>query len=97
MELELFRDPTKDGCTLGSLSINGIFECYSLEPPLTGPAPVAIPALIYPVTLGWSAHFQRIVPHITNVPGREEIEIHWGNYVTNTKGCILWASKRTKR
>lgn len=96
MELELYRDPTKDGFTLGSLSINGIFECWSLELPLTGEGPVAIPALIYPVTLGWSAHFQRIVPHITNVPGRDEIEIHWGNYVTQTKGCVLVGEHKDK-
>lgn len=89
MELELYRDPSKCGITLGQLSINGIFECYTLERPLTGEAIVAIPALVYPVTLGWSKHFQRIVPRINDVPGRSDIEIHFGNFVTNTTGCIL--------
>lgn len=97
MKLELYRDPTKDACTLGKLSINGVFECFTLERPISGAGIVAIPATgegAYPVTLGWSAHFQRVVPHINNVPDRTEIEIHWGNWVTNTTGCVLVGEER---
>lgn len=89
MELELYRDPSKDGCTLGRLAINGVFECYTLERPIEGDGIVAIPEGTYPVVLGWSAHFQRVVPRINSVPEREDIEIHFGNWVTNTTGCIL--------
>lgn len=89
MELELFRDASANGCTLGRLSINGVFSVYTLEPPIADAEVIAIPQGTYPVTIGWSAHFERMVPHVNNVPDRTEIEIHFGNYVTNTKGCIL--------
>lgn len=29
------------------------------------------------------------MPHIQNVPDRSEIEIHIGNYLTDTDGCVL--------
>jgi len=76
--------------TQGQLDIDGIFQCYTLEPP-KGPsyaAPFCIPLGTYPVRMGWSNHFQRIVPHILDVPGREYIEIHPGNFPRNTEGCL---------
>lgn len=42
-----------------------------------------------------SPHFTSIfgreikVPHLQNVPGRSDIEIHMGNYPEQTKGCII--------
>lgn len=97
MELELWRDPTQDGCTLGRLAINGVFECWTLERPISGDGIVlAISEGTYPVTLGWSEHFQRIVPRINNVPGRYDIEIHFGNWVTNTTGCVLVGEHKDK-
>ena len=89
MKLALLRDQPDTICTLGTLYTDGVFECYTLEPPLTGNGVVAIPEGIFPVILAWSKHFQKVVPHLLNVPGRQYIEIHWGNYVTNTLGCIL--------
>jgi hypothetical protein len=30
MELEVYREATANGCTLGKLSVNGVFRCYTL-------------------------------------------------------------------
>jgi hypothetical protein len=34
-----------------------------------------------------------MTPHL-DVPGRSEIELHGGNYATDSEGCILCAEKR---
>ena len=34
-------------------------------------------------------HFGRIMPLLMDVPGHQGIEIHWGNYPDNSRGCIL--------
>lgn len=38
---------------------------------------------------GW--HF-----HITGVPGRKLILIHWGNFYINTRGCVLFGDDFAK-
>jgi hypothetical protein len=30
-----------------------------------------------------------LVPEVLDVPNREEIRIHWGNWASDTIGCIL--------
>lgn len=85
MTLTLQRDsPTLGGAILGTLSINGLFECYTLEGAL-----VEIPAGWYPVTITKSERFGRMLPLIENVPGRSGIRIHPGNSTQDTEGCIL--------
>jgi len=49
----------------------------------------AIPLGRYTVTLWNSPHFGRMMPLLQGVPGRSSIEIHWGNDVEDTRGCIL--------
>lgn len=90
MELLLQRQPSDRVCTLGRLSIDGVPECYTLELPIgDGGKGCAIPAGRYPVTVAYSPHFGHTVPHVNNVLGRSEIEIHNGNVPANTDGCIL--------
>ena len=36
-----------------------------------------------------SPHFKRDLPELLDVPGRDQILIHAGNYVSDSKGCIL--------
>ena len=36
----------------------------------------------------FSPHFDRMMPHVTNVPGRTAIEIHPASYPKNILGCI---------
>lgn len=104
MNLLLQRDAPDSVCTLGELFVDGAHECFTLERLPFDPenpatwqygAKCCIPPGIFPVTVGWSAHFERMVPKIENVPGRTLIEIHWGNLVSNTLGCILVGEEKS--
>lgn len=91
MKLTLFRRKTLATGTLGVLSIDGIFECFTLERPTEpsgGPAPFCIPVGTYRIALIFSHHFQMIVPSLMDVPGRTDIEIHPANWISDLLGCI---------
>ena len=97
MQLELFREPTVDGVTHGKLSVNGVFECYTLEDAIRDHkllAETAIPPGSYKVTIDRSQRFQKMLPHVLNVPGYEGIRIHSGNTIDDTEGCILVGNYR---
>ena len=94
IELLLERAPSAHGCTLGRLSINGIFFCYTLED-VVRPAGVkvagetAIPAGVYPVTIERSPTFRMLTPRLHEVPGFEGVLLHPGNGPKDTRGCVL--------
>ncbi len=99
MELQLIRSIFTEQSTIGLISVNGVFECYSLENPpaptaILGPEHVAIPYGKYRVDIRWSNRFKRMVPGLIDVPGRTDIEIHIGNAVKDTHGCILVGRER---
>lgn len=90
--------------TIGEMSIDGRFICYSLEdkcrenPKTDAPFEVvfekvqgetAIPQGVYEVIIDMSMRFGREMPHLLNVPGFTGIRIHAGNKPTHTEGCIL--------
>lgn len=95
MNLLVFRDILDPGFTAGILSINRVFECFTLEdadavregPKI--PGKTAIPAGKYRLNLDMSVRFKRMMPHIMNVPNFEGIRIHAGNVAEDTEGCIL--------
>ena len=82
--------------TVGEMRLDGAFFCFTLEPRAdqTQGKPYCIPAGQYPVTLAMSARFQMITPHVMDVPGFSEIEIHPGNFPKDTEGCCLVGSVR---
>ena len=47
-----------------------------------------IPEGEYPCIIAPSEHFQRLMPHLLNVPDRDGILIHPANYVSQLEGCI---------
>jgi hypothetical protein len=53
-----------------------------------------IPVGTYSIKMVWSTRFDRPTPHLLDVPGRTEIELHGGNKATDSDGCILCAEKR---
>lgn len=99
MVLELVRRKFTDKSTIGDLFLNGVWQCYTLEdcyrPGDIWKVKVAgetcIPEGKYDLTLDFSERFQRIMPHILNVPNFEGIRMHAGNTNADTEGCILVA------
>lgn len=100
MTLHLRREPSRHGATLGTLMIDGAFECYTLEDEIREqpgiavaawkvPAQTAIPSGTYQVQITPSRRFHRLLPMLLNVPGFTGVRIHPGNVITDTEGCIL--------
>lgn len=97
MNLLLIRDTFSPSFTLGKLFIDGKFECETLEDcdrklEQGGeklPGRTAIPRGTYPITVDFSNHFARYLPHVLNVPQFEGIRIHCGNTDKDTEGCVL--------
>ena len=84
MELTLQRTKKCEDFTRGTLSIEGIPFCDTLEPGRT-----AIPEGRYPLYVTRSPKFGRWLPLVNHVPGFEGIRIHAGNTAEDTEGCIL--------
>jgi len=84
----------------GTFSVDGQQKYFTLELPelfegqANVPDKTCIPAGSYPVVRLWSGHFDRMMPHLTGVEGRSEIEIHFGNYPHDVLGCMLIGNKR---
>ncbi len=100
MHILLTRTNKNEQATLGDLSIDGRPECHTLEDRVreVSGQPVAswkvqgataIPIGTYQVVIDFSNRFQRLMPHLLDVPGFTGIRIHKGNTDKDTEGCIL--------
>src|ERR1700741_2672586 len=92
MEIKLIRDTYTDNSTIGKLFINGVFFCDTLEDKVRAikiPKITAIPAGRYELAMTWSDHFQQVMPLLLNVLNYVGVRIHWGNYSTESDGCVL--------
>lgn len=94
MTIALLREHSTPDGTLGRLSVNGLFLCYSLEPDEDRAAHPAIPAGTYQLGVRLSPKFGHVVPIVLDVPGRSLIEVHPGNRDIDTDGCILLGMSR---
>lgn len=79
-----------DRPTMGGLTAGG-FSLYTLEDPWKDNQKnvSCIPVGKYQVTIDISNRFQRPMPHILDVPGRDGVRIHPGNRDVDTEGCVL--------
>jgi hypothetical protein len=90
VQLTLERFNFTDKSTIGSLAIDEKPFCWTLELPIGDGGPgSAIPAGTYKVVTYPSPKFGRLMPLLVDVPGRSNIEMHWGNSPEDTDGCIL--------
>lgn len=97
MKLILHRQIFSDKSSVGTLYVNGLKECHTLEDKdrrlEEGGEKVygetAIPRNTYKVVITYSNRFKQPMPLLVDVPGFEGIRIHPGNTDQNTEGCIL--------
>jgi len=97
MKLNLKRLHKTDKSTIGELSIDGKFECYTLEDVERAEkvfGKTAIPKGTYEVIMTMSNRFKRMMPLLLNVPGYEGVRIHSGNKAEDTEGCLLLGKTR---
>lgn len=100
MRVRIVREHTGDDGTPGTLTVEGEgFTCRTLELPWRGNrrGVSCIPAGTYPARLSWSPKRRRRLYELAQVPGRDDVQIHAGNYAGDTaqgyrsdvEGCIL--------
>lgn len=97
MKLLVQRELFSDTSSIGSLYIDGVKECHTLEDrdrhledggeKVYGET--AIPRGIYKVIITFSNRFKKPMPLLVDVTGFEGVRIHPGNTDQNTEGCIL--------
>jgi hypothetical protein len=106
IELFLKREHLHELATLGQITRDGKLVCYTLEDKdrgLTNETPLsevkakkvygqtAIPTGRYKVVKVFSPKHKRIMPLLLDVHGFVGIEMHGGNTVADSLGCILCA------
>ena len=103
MNLKLTRTKNLHS-TIGELLVDNVFECYILEDKDRGlnstmslpqimskkvPKETAIPTGTYNIVKYFSPGHNEYLPLLEHVPGFVGIEIHIGNYIKDTDGCLL--------
>lgn len=88
--ITIYREYSSSECTSGYLAVNGQIICYCLERPWQNNQPLvsAIPAGVYSAHVRYD-HADAWRIELDNVPHREHVEIHVGNWAFNSEGCIL--------
>ena len=98
MKIEVKRLHRTDNSTIGELTIDGKFECYTLEDKerdVKIKGDTAIPKGTYKVIINQSNRFKRLLPLLIGVPNFEGVRIHAGNSNHDTEGCILVGQNRS--
>lgn len=109
MKLKVVREVKNDVCTIGSLFINDVFFCYTLEDKDRGLKQsdsllyintkkifglTAIPSGLYKLIVNQSPKFKRMLPRILDVKGYDGVLMHRGNSAEHSLGCILVGYKK---
>jgi hypothetical protein len=109
MKIKVVRELKNDVCTIGSLFINDVFFCYTLEDKDRGLKQsdsllfiqakkifglTAIPSGFYKLTVNQSPKFKRMLPRILEIKGFDGVLLHRGNSANDSLGCILLGYKK---
>jgi hypothetical protein len=100
MKIEIIRDHLFPSFTVGTVYVDGVKICRSIEDcvrerqgePVSDwkiPGETAIPSGDYKVTITPSTRFKRDLPLINGVDGFSGVRIHTGNTSEDTEGCII--------
>ena len=97
--MRLVRDDQNAERSYGTIQHDGedtTIVCQTLELPWRDNAHdvSCIPAGTYAVKLQFSPKHDRMLYHLQDVSGRGDVEIHIGNTVKDTLGCILLGESR---
>jgi len=98
MRIEVKRLHKTENSTIGELTIDGKFECYTLEDKerdVKIKGETAIPKGTYKVIINKSNRFKKLLPLLIGVPNFEGVRIHPGNSNHDTEGCILVGMNRS--
>lgn len=92
MKIVVERIEFTEKSTIGKLTIDGKFFCYTLEDKVRAikiPKVTAIPTGTYKVSQTVSNRFKILMPLLNDVPNFEGVRMHPGNKNEDTEGCIL--------
>jgi hypothetical protein len=92
MNLRLVREIFTEKSSIGSLYVNEVFECFTLEDrirPVKVKGSTAIPYGHYELIISYSERFKKPLPLLLAVPNFDGVRIHPGNTDADTEGCIL--------
>ena len=98
MTLRLIREPSQHNATMGSLYVDGVWQCWTLEDAIRDQkmaGETCIPAGTYRVDITPSQRFHRLLPILLDVPGFSGVRIHPGNTIADTEGCVLVGRTRS--
>jgi hypothetical protein len=109
MKIKVVRQLFTDKSTIGSLYVNDVFFCYTLEDKDRGLDQsqslimiqakklfgiTAIPYGKYPLIVNKSPKFGRLLPRLQGIKGFDGVLIHRGNSAEHSHGCILVGYKK---
>lgn len=98
MEITVQRINYDDQSTQGEMLLDGKFFCYTLEPRKDRSLgkPYCVDAGSYPVEVGFSDHFKMEVLKVIGTPGFTAVEVHPGNFPSDTHACCLVGETESK-
>jgi len=99
MKIQIKRLHKTENSTIGEMTIDGKWECYTLEDverDVKIKSETAIPKGTYKVIINQSNRFKKLLPLLLNVSNFEGVRIHPGNTNHDTEGCILVGRTKSK-
>jgi len=92
MQVDIYRKIETSESITGEFWLDGVFECYYLEPSRLTPYYAGHPCIeagTYRVVLSMSPHLGYVCPEVLDVPGRTAIRWHVGNFPKDVLGCCV--------
>lgn len=90
VRITIQRQTEGSSCITGTILVNDRHVAHTLERPNINNTPQisAVPAGTYQATVRFD-HADAWRLELQDVPGRQNVQIHVGNWVNQTRGCIL--------